>query len=98
MCIVTGLVIVNTGEWANGYKSVDLTKQHSPLFIISGSVILTVGLLTFVFSTILGWGYYGEKAVENLLSVKAVMLYRWLLGRGCHGEVCCKNSSGIGFR
>jgi len=37
-----------------------------------------VGLLTFVFSTILGWSYYGEKAAEYLLGTGAVMPYRVL--------------------
>jgi AGCS family alanine or glycine:cation symporter len=39
---------------------------------------LTVGLLTFVFSTILGWSYYGEKAAEYLFGINAVLPYRWL--------------------
>ena len=43
-----------------------------------GPSILTIGLLTFVFSTILGWSYYGEKAVEYLLGVRAVVPYRIL--------------------
>jgi AGCS family alanine or glycine:cation symporter len=34
--------------------------------------------LTFVFSTILGWSYYGEKAVEYLFGTRAVQPYRWL--------------------
>ena len=43
-----------------------------------GPAILVVGLLTFVFSTILGWSYYGEKAVEYLFGKRAVQPYRWL--------------------
>ena len=41
-------------------------------------MILTVGLVTFVFSTILGWAYYGEKAVEYLFGIPAIQVYRWL--------------------
>jgi len=37
-----------------------------------------VGLLTFVFSTILGWSYYGEKAVEYLFGSRAITPYRCL--------------------
>jgi AGCS family alanine or glycine:cation symporter len=37
-----------------------------------------VGLVTFVFSTILGWSYYGEKAIEYLLGTKAIKPYRWM--------------------
>lgn len=40
--------------------------------------MLTVGLLTFVFSTILGWSYYGEKAAEYLGGPRVVMPYRCL--------------------
>ena len=43
-----------------------------------GPWILRIGLLTFVFSTILGWSYYGEKAAEYLLGQKAVKPYRIL--------------------
>ncbi len=39
---------------------------------------MTIGLITFVFSTILGWSYYGEKAIEYLLGKKAILPYRIL--------------------
>ena len=45
---------------------------------IIGPTILTIGLATFVFSTILGWSYYGEKAVEYLWGQDAVKPYRYL--------------------
>ena len=38
--------------------------------------MLTIGLLTFVLSTILGWAYYGEKAVEYLFGSAAITPYR----------------------
>jgi alanine or glycine:cation symporter, AGCS family len=58
-----------------------LTKQAFSDFPIIGPVVLTVGLLTFVFSTILGWCYYGEKAIEYLLGEKAIVPYRiaWVI-------------------
>jgi len=79
VCALTGLVVVGSGDW----MLPDMTKAslcqsafgHLPVW---GTVILTGGLLTFVFSTILGWSYYGEKAVEYLLGLKAVPVYRWL--------------------
>jgi len=43
-----------------------------------GPLVLTVGLLTFVFSTILGWSYYGEKAAEYLFGSGVIVPYRWL--------------------
>src|SRR3972149_4569915 len=45
---------------------------------VIGPIVLTIGLLTFVFSTILGWSYYGEKAAEYLFGNKITKPYRWL--------------------
>jgi AGCS family alanine or glycine:cation symporter len=76
VCAMTGLVIVNSGEWMTGAKGAALTHAVFSDFKIVGPIILTVGLLTFVFSTILGWSYYGEKAVEYLWGSKAIKPYR----------------------
>ena len=79
VCALTGLVIVSSGDWTtpdiNKAKLCDLAFHHLGTF---GDMILIGGLLTFVFSTILGWGYYGEKSVEYLLGVRAVLPYRLL--------------------
>lgn len=45
---------------------------------VLGPLLLTVGLLTFVLSTIFGWSYYGEKAVEYLFGIRAITPYRIL--------------------
>lgn len=78
VCAFTGLVIVNSGEWTQGLNGASLTKAAFQDFPVVGPLILTVGLLTFVFSTILGWSYYGEKAAEYLFGEKAIPVYRWL--------------------
>ena len=78
VCAMTGLVLVNSGEWLNGLRGAALTKAAFSDIPIIGPVVLTVGLLTFVFSTILGWSYYGEKAAEYLFGAKAISPYRWL--------------------
>ena len=78
VCAITGLVLVNSGEWAKGLKGASLTKSRVRRLHIVGPIILTMGLLTFVFSTILGWSYYGEKAAEYLLGTKVITPYRWL--------------------
>jgi len=78
VCAITGLVIVNSFEWTHGYNGAILTKQAFSEIPVVGPIILSVGLVTFVFSTILGWSYYGEKAIEYLLGSKAVKPYRWL--------------------
>lgn len=78
VCLLTGLVIVSSGSWLKGLNGAMLTKDSFSLIAFVGPVILTIGLLTFVFSTIIGWCYYGEKAVEYLLGIKAIKPYRWL--------------------
>jgi AGCS family alanine or glycine:cation symporter len=77
VCAMTGLTIVNTGVWKNGGDGATLTHAAFATVGKIGPMVLTMGLLTFVFSTILGWSYYGEKCFEYLLgSKKAVFPYR----------------------
>lgn len=77
VCAMTGLVIVGSGDWTKEGMTkatlCDAAFHHLGGF---GDLILVGGLLTFVFSTILGWSYYGEKAVEYLLGVRAIFTYR----------------------
>jgi AGCS family alanine or glycine:cation symporter len=78
ICAMTGLVLVNSGEWVRGLGGAALTQAAFRDLPVVGPVVLTVGLLTFVFSTILGWSYYGEKAAEYLFGSTVVRPYRLL--------------------
>jgi len=78
VCAFTGLVIVNSYEWTHGFNGAILTKQAFSDIPIVGPIFLSFGLLTFVFSTILGWSYYGEKAIEYLIGTKAIQPYRYV--------------------
>lgn len=78
VCALTGLVIVNSGDWLKGLNGALLTKTAFAEFSVIGPIILVVALFTFVFSTILGWSFYGEKAIEYLLGEKSVKPYRVL--------------------
>ena len=78
VCAITGLVVVSSGEWAQGINGAQLTKSAFGDIPYVGPLVLTVGLLTFVFSTILGWSYYGEKAAEYLFGSGVVRYYRYL--------------------
>jgi len=81
ICALTGLVIVSSViaypdiDFSNGAT---LTKDAFAKIPVIGRPLLTFGLLTFAFSTILGWCYYGERAVEYLKGKHWVMGYRVL--------------------
>ncbi|NTV92439.1 MAG: sodium:alanine symporter family protein [Chlorobiaceae bacterium] len=77
VCAATGIVVVNSGMWQSGLKGAELTSAAFSEVPYIGTAVLTFGLLTFVFSTILGWSYYGEKAVEYLFGKNLIMPYRW---------------------
>jgi len=78
VCAITGVMLVNSMEWTRGLAGAKLTHAAFADLPVVGPAVLTVGLLTFVFSTILGWSYYGEKAVEYLAGPRVVQPYRWL--------------------
>ncbi len=81
ICAMTGLVIVSSVlaypdiSFENGAV---LTKMAFSKIPVVGQPLLALGLLTFAFSTILGWCYYGERAVEYLRGRRWVILYRVL--------------------
>jgi AGCS family alanine or glycine:cation symporter len=78
VCLMTGLVVVNSGAWRSGATGTALSSAAFATLPVVGPLILTIGLLTFVFSTLLGWSYYGEKACEYLFGVRSILPYRWL--------------------
>ncbi len=81
VCGLTGLVLVNSQEWLTGLSGAALTNAAFSDIPVIGPIVLTIGLLTFVFSTILGWSYYGEKAAEYLLGTGIIIPYRiaWVI-------------------
>jgi AGCS family alanine or glycine:cation symporter len=82
VCAMTGIVVVSSiisnPTAAEGLKGAALTNMAFAQIPVVGPIVLTVGLLTFVFSTILGWSYYGERAIEYLFGKIAIMPYRFL--------------------
>lgn len=78
ICLITGLVVVSSGHWHEGLDKVHLTQAAFADLHYLGPWILLIGLVTFVFSTILGWSYYGEKAAEYLFGERIVLPYRLL--------------------
>ena len=77
ICSLTGLTILVTGVWNSDLNGVRLTQAaFSTIFSSFGPVLLTIFLVLFAFTTILGWNYYGERCFEFLFGVKYIRLYR----------------------
>ncbi len=84
VCALTGLVLVSSIvahpdiNYSDGAR---LTQYAFGKIPYAGSLILTIGLVTFAFSTILGWSYYAERAIEYLAGKKVIVVYRilWVL-------------------
>jgi len=80
VCTLTGLAILTSGAWTSGRDGAALTAlafSSGPLHEAGGAVV-SAGLALFAYSTLLGWSYYGEKAVEYLLGSASVTPYRLL--------------------
>lgn len=83
ICAMTGLVIVTT-LMANPSLQNEtglLTKKVFETIPYVGMPLLSFGMLTFAFSTILGWSYYGERSMEYLAGKKSIKFYRvaWVI-------------------
>ncbi|WP_105212776.1 alanine/glycine:cation symporter family protein [Streptococcus suis] len=80
ICSLTGLSILVTDQWTTeGLAGAPLTQAaFATVFGNTGSIALTISLVLFAFTTILGWSYYGERCIEFLFGTKAILPYRLL--------------------
>ena len=79
VCSVTGLVLVMGGMYTGGSTGAALTAQTFDQMLPGpGDWIVTIGLLFFAYSTILGWSYYGEKCAQYVCGKWVVVPYRCL--------------------
>lgn len=79
ICSLTGLTILITGVWDGNLNGVSLTQAaFARVFANFGPVLLSVFLVLFAFTTILGWNYYGERCFEFLFGVRYIRVYRLL--------------------
>ncbi|HHF6226227.1 TPA: alanine/glycine:cation symporter family protein [Haemophilus influenzae] len=79
VCTMTGIVLVLTGAWNNPELAGATVTNYAfaqGLGTSIGATIVTVGLLFFAFTTILGWCYYGERCFVYLVGIHGVKLYR----------------------
>ena len=79
VCSLTALTLSSTGAWVSGETGVALTLQafSAGLPGLWGKIIVTIGTVTFAFSTILAWEYYGEKCFEYLFGETYTHYYRY---------------------
>ena len=84
VCLMTGLVLVSTImknpdiDMIHVTDGGQLTTLAFAQIPVLGPVILVIGIITFAWSTILGWSYYGERCAQYLWGKKAILPYKIL--------------------
>lgn len=83
ICTITALAIGVSGVFGEINPQTGKMINGAPMaikafgsVIMHGEYIVSIGLILFAYSTILGWAYYGEKCVEYLFGIEKVNLYR----------------------
>ena len=77
VCSMTALVILTAPAWQQGIAAGELTAaSFNDTLGHAGVVIVAVATGLFAYSTLIGWNYYGEKAVEYLAGPRAILPYR----------------------
>ncbi len=78
MCTLTALIVITSGAHRQGLEGVEITNFAFTTTIGSaGGMVLSICILLFAFSTVLGWSVYGSKAAEYLWGIKAVVAYKF---------------------
>ncbi|PWI34120.1 sodium:alanine symporter family protein [Vibrio albus] len=79
ICTMTGLALILTGAWQSDFAGAEMTTHAFAVGLGSdtfGPMMVSIGLMFFAFTTILGWNYYGERCVVFLMGTKAVLPYK----------------------
>ncbi len=79
ICTMTGLALILTGAWQTDLAGAAMTTHAFAVGLNAdtlGPMLVSIGLMFFAFTTILGWNYYGERCVVFLLGTKAVLPYK----------------------
>jgi len=82
ICSITGIAIVVTGAYTSGESGSALSMlAFSTALPYVGEYVVTLGLVVFAFTTMVGWSFYGEKSVYFLFGQKAIIPFRvlWVL-------------------
>ncbi len=79
VCTMTALIILTANSWTQGVNASELTSASiAETLGETGKMIVAVATALFAYSTLIGWNYYGEKAVEYLFGPRAIAAYRVL--------------------
>ena len=77
VCTMTALVILTATSWTQGVSAAELTSTSMAETLGStGSVMVAIATALFAYSTLIGWNYYGEKAIEYLFGSRSIKIYR----------------------
>jgi len=77
ICTMTGLTIICSGVWTSGQSGAALSAAAFETALPGfGGIILTIALVVFAFTTILGWSYYCERCWEFLAGTKTILPFR----------------------
>jgi len=77
VCTMTALVILTASSWTEGVSASQLTSaSFGETLGTSGEIIVALATALFAYSTLIGWNYYGEKAIEYLLGPRSIRIYR----------------------
>ncbi len=77
VCTMTALVILTATPWTKGVSAGQLTSaSFGESLGVTGEIIVALATSLFAYSTLIGWNYYGEKAIEYLLGSRSIRIYR----------------------
>lgn len=76
ICTLTGVTLIITNAWQTTFEGAAMTQYAFNLqYDQMGSILLTLSLILFAFTTIIGWNYYGERCFEFLFGLRYIKLY-----------------------
>jgi AGCS family alanine or glycine:cation symporter len=79
VCTMTALIILTASSWTQGISADQLTSaSFRETLGVPGEIIVALATALFAYSTLIGWNYYGEKAIEYLLGARSIIIYRIL--------------------
>lgn len=77
VCSMTALVILTAAPWTQDVGAAQLTSaSFGETLGPTGELIVALSIALFAYSTLIGWNYYGEKAIEYLIGPQAIRYYR----------------------